>query len=240
MSFRKASSGVSKRRLGAVLLAALVTLTAAVAPPVEGLPAGDLVVSGQIVYGKAAGARRAATVDILKVYAQNPIYMRMKAEGLSETDGARGSKLFTEAQAATNKALAKAAKSARVDVITVPGGVSGGDEPIANLTQNVIDLLPLYHVDGTVLYGSTRNMRAVAELDSDTLLAAIPEYTEYLLLSPNDASYHLLRKKFQDAFKAAVRKAARDGNYDVVAEKGAVTSRLGAVADITPLAIAAL
>ncbi len=221
--------------MGAVLLAAAAMLSLAAVPPVE-----DLVVSGQIVYGKEAGARRAATVDILSVYSHNPIYMHMKAAGLSETDGGRGTKLFIAAQAATNKALARAAKAARVDVITVPGGVSGGEQPIADLTQNVIDLLPVFHCDGKILHGSLRNARAVAELDSDKLLAAIPEYTEYLLLSPNDANYHILRKKFQDAFKHAVRKVARDGNYDVVAEKGAVTSRLGAVADVTAKAILAL
>ncbi len=79
-----------------------------------------LKVTGQVLYGAAAGAQRGAVVDILAVYAQNPVYMRMKGEGLSETDGARGSKLFAEAQAATNKALCKVAKDARVDVITVP------------------------------------------------------------------------------------------------------------------------
>jgi hypothetical protein len=213
----------------------VAVLGIAAAPPPQ-----DLSISGQVVYGSAEGAQRAATVDILKVYAQNPIYMRMKALGLSETDGARGTKLFAEAQSATNKALARAAKAARVDVMTVPGGVSGGDAAISDLTQNVIDMLPLFFIDGSVLFGSENSARTVAELDSEKLLAAIPEYTEYLLLSPNDANYHILRKKFQDAFKEALRKAARDGSYDVVAEKGAVTSRLGAVADITAQAIAAL
>jgi hypothetical protein len=222
-----------------MLIALLAMLSLVAAAPVGRL-AEDLVVSGQVVYGKATGARRAATVDILKVYAQNPIYICMKNAGLSETDGARGGKLFAAAQAATNKALARAAKAGRADVITVPGGVSGGDRPIPDLTQEVIDLLPIYHFEGTVLFGSARVVRSAAELDSDKLLAEIPAYTEYLLLSPNDARYHLLRKEFQDAFKAAVRKAARDGNFDLVAERGTVTCRLGAVDDITLQAIGAL
>jgi hypothetical protein len=199
-----------------------------------------LRVTGQVIYGKAEGAKTAAVADILAVYANNPIYMRMKAEGLSETDGKRGSKLFADAQTATNKALAKVAREAKVDVVTVPDGVKGGAGPIPDLTQRVIDKLPLYHVDGKVVYGDPTNARLIAELDSAALLNAIPAWREVQKLTPNDVDYHLLRKRAQEAFEAAVKKAAGDGHFDAVVERGGVTSRLGPVADITPAAMAAL
>ena len=199
-----------------------------------------LAVTGKIVYGKIEGARTAAVVDILAVYANNPIYMRMKADRLTETDGKRGSKLFAEAQAATNKALAKVALDAKVDVVTVPGGVSGGERPIDDLTQKVIDRLPVYHVEGKLLLGVLANARQIAELDSGLLLGAIPAWRESQKLTENDADYHLLRKRAQEQFEAALKEAAHDGEYDAVVERHAATSRLGPVADLTPAAIAAL
>ena len=202
--------------------------------------ADALAVTGKIVYGKVEGARTAAVVDILAVYANNPIYMRMKADGLSETDGKRGTKLFGEAQAATNKALAKVALEAKVDVVTVPGGVTGGERPIDNLTQRVIDKLPVYYVEGKLLFGLLADARQIAELDSAALLGAIPAWREQQKLTENDADYHFLRKKAQEQFEAAVKKAAHDGEYDAVVEKKGVTSRLGPVADLTPAALAAL
>jgi hypothetical protein len=199
-----------------------------------------LVVTGQILYGSAANAQRGAVVDILAVYASNPIYMRMKAERLSETDGGRGSKLFADAQATTNRSLIKVAKAEKLDVITVPGGLSGGTEPIRDLTAAVIDQLPLYHVDGRVLTGSVTDARIIVELDSAVLLAAIPAWRESQSLTENDVNFHFLRKQAQDAFEHAVKKVARDGGYDAVAEKGCTTCRLGPVADVTQAAIAAL
>lgn len=224
------------RRLAAFAVLGLLLLLAA-AP---GDSADALAVTGKVVYGKADGARTAAVVDILAVYAHNPIYMRMKAEGLSETDGKRGSKLFAEAQAATNKALATVALEGKVDVITVPGGVTGGERPISDLTQRVIDRLPVYHVEGPVLFGAVASARQIAELDSAAVLGAIPAWREAQKLTENDADYHLLRKKAREQFEAAVKKAAQNGEYDVVVEKKGVTCRLGPVADLTPAAIAAL
>ena len=199
-----------------------------------------LQVTGQVLYGSAEGAQRGAVVDILSVYAQNPAYMRMRAEGLSETDGARGSKLFAEAQAGTNRSLVKVARAEKLDVITVPGGLTGGSEPIRDLTAAVIDQLPLYHVEGRVLAGVAAEARLVVELDSNVLLAAIPAWRESQLLTENDANYHFLRKQAQDAFERAVKKVTRDGGYDAVVEKGGVICRLGPVADVTQAAIAAL
>jgi hypothetical protein len=166
--------------------------------------------------------------------------MRMKAEGLSETDGARGSKLFAEAQGCANKALVKVAKAEKLDVITVPGGLSGGTEPIRDLTSAVIDQLPIYYVEGRVLTGSAQDARSIAELDSAALLAAIPAWRESQTLTQDDANWHFLRKQAQDAFEKAVKKVARDNAWDAVVEKGGVTSRLGPVVDATQTAIAAL
>jgi molybdopterin biosynthesis enzyme MoaB len=231
---------VARAAAAGALLACV--LGGAVPPEFAAVPeTGDtLAVTGQVVYGKADGARTAAVVDILAVYANNPIYMRMKAEGLSETDGKRGSKLFADSQAATNKALAKVAREVEVDVVTVPGGVKGGERPIPDLTQKVIDKLPVYHVEGKVVSGNVANARLIAELDSAALLNAIPAWREAQKLTANDVDYHLLRKRAQEQFEAAVKKAAGEGNYDAVVERGGVTSRLGPVADITPAAMAAL
>lgn len=213
------------------LAAALLLLVAAVEA---------LKVTGQVLYGSADNAQRGATVDILSVYARNPAYMRMKAEGLSETDGARGTKLFSEAQGCANKALIKVAKAEKLDVITVPGGLAGGAEPVRDLTASVVDQLPLYFVEGRVLTGSAQDARVIVELDSASLLAAIPAWRESQLLTQDDANWHFLRKQAQDAFEKAVKRLARDNGYDAVVEKGGATSRLGPVADVTQAAIAAL
>jgi len=225
---------MSKHTTGSRILgltAAFLLLVAAVDP---------LKVTGQVLYGSADNAQRGATVNILAVYAQNPAYMRMKAEGLSETDGARGSKLFAEAQGCANRSLIKVAKAERLDVITVPGGISGGADPIRDLTASVIEQLPLFFVEGRVLTGTAVDARTVVELDSAALLAAIPAWRESQQLTQDDANWHFLRKQAQDAFEKAVKKLARDSGYDAVVEKGGATSRLGPVADVTQAAIAAL
>lgn len=226
------TSRVSRAGKRGVLLAGLLlALCAAV---------DALQVTGQVLYGSADKAQHGATVNILSVYAQNPIYMRMKAEGLSETDGARGSKLFAEAQAATNRALVKVAKAEKLDVITVPGGLSGGTDPIRDLTSAVVDQLPVYYVDGKVLTGAAADARTIVQLDSALLLNAIPAWRESQALTENDANWHFLRKQALDAFEKAVKKVARDGGYDAVVEKGCVTCRLGPVADVTQTAVVAL
>ena len=225
---RRTSATVAR---GALLASLLLVLMAAVEA---------LQVTGQVLYGSADKAQRGAVVDIVSVYASNPIYMRMKAERLSETDGGRGSKLFAEAQAVTNKVLVKIARAEKLDVITVKGGLSGGAEPIRDLTSAVIDQLPLYFVEGRVLTGNAADARVVVVIDSAQLLAAIPAWRESQALTENDANWHFLRKQAQDAFEKAVKKVARDGGYDAVVEKGGVTCRLGPVADVTQTAVAAL
>jgi hypothetical protein len=225
-----------RRSLAGLLLGVPVLLLALIAARVPEV----LAVTGQVLFGEAQSAKHAATVDILTVYASNPTYMRMRLEGLSQTDGARGSKLFADAQASTNKALVRAAKAASVDLITVPGGVTGGDAPIPDLTAQVIELLPVYHVEGKVLTGNAVNPRLLAEIDSAQLLAAIPEWRELQGLTEAQPNYHFLRKKAQDKFENALRKVAHDGSFDALVEHGGVTSRLGPVQDVTKQAIAAL
>jgi hypothetical protein len=224
---------------GRALAAAALLLTLLAARHPGALPE-VLKVIGQVVFGTAENAATAATVDILTVYASNPTYMRLRAEGLSQTDGARGSRLFGEAQGSTNKALAKAAKAAGVDVVTVPGGVTGGDAPIADLTAQVIELLPVYHVEGKVLTGSVANARLLAEVASAELLAAIPAWQELQGLTEEQPNYHFLRKKAQDAYEKALLRVSRDGGYDGLVERGGITSRLGPVTDLTRLAISVL
>jgi len=226
------TSRVSRVSGRGVLLAGLLL---ALCAAIDGLQ-----VTGQVLYGSADKAQRGATVNILSVYAQNPMYMRMKAEGLAETDGARGSRLFAEAQAATNRALVKVAKAERLDVITVPGGLLGGTEPIRDLTSAVVDQLPLYYVEGRVLTGAAADARVIVQLDSAALLNAIPAWRESQALTENDANWHFLRKQAMDAFEKAVKKVARDGGFDAVVEKGGVTCRLGPVADVTQTAVVAL
>jgi len=231
---------VRTRQLSGRILMACALLSSLVAARHPEVLAEALEVVGQVLYGSADKATSAATVDIVTVYASNPTYMRMRAEGLSQTDRGRGSKLFADAQASTNKALIKVAKAAKVDVVTVPGGVSGGEKPIADLTAQVIDLLPVYHVEGKVLTGNAVNARMLAEVDSAQVLAAIPALREAQGLTEDQPNYHFLRKKAQDSYEKALIKVARDGNYDALVERGGVTSRLGPVPDLTRLAIAAL
>lgn len=200
----------------------------------------DIVISGQVLFGNPHNARTAAVVDAVTVYANNPAYIRLKAAGLSPSDDDRGRKLFGDAQAVANKALARAATAAGIDVITVPGGVTGGERAIPDLTQNVIDQLPVYYVEGTVAFGNAPSARLMAELDTARALAAIPAWRESTQLTESDANYHFLRRQAQASLEKAVKTAAAEGGYDAVIEVGGVTSRLGPVADLTPAVIAAL
>ena len=224
------------RRLPALLLLVPVLL-AGLSDRAE---AQALQVTGQILYGTAANAHKGGTVDVVAVYASNPAYMRMRANGLSETDQARGTRLFNEAQGAANRALAKVAKANSIDVITIPGGVEGGEAVPVDVTAQVIDQLPLYCVEGKVLAGNARDARVLVQLDPAQLWNAIPAWREAQLLTQNDANYHFLMKQAADQFERAVKKVLRDGGYDGIVETGGVTGRLGPVADVTAAAISAI
>ena len=106
-------------------------------PASASVPAADVEVTGQVVYGTVAGADTAATVDIVEVYNNNPAYMRLKQYGLSETQG-RGKSLFEEARASTNKALAAVARRHGVDVITIPGGVTSDSTTVEMITKGFV------------------------------------------------------------------------------------------------------
>lgn len=201
--------------------------------------AADVVVTGKVLYGSGRDARLVAVADIVQVYNQNPAYMRIKALGLSEGDG-HGRELFEQAQKWSNKALATVARDKGLDVITVPGGVEGSESPPEDVTQAVIDELPAHCIDGNVLHGSAQGGRSVAEVDSQAVLEAIPEYVEWRGLDENDARWHILRKAYLDSFAKALKRAVRDEGLDVVVERGGVTSRLGPVSDVTALVIQAL
>jgi hypothetical protein len=235
-----AEAGERRRDRLVTRLSALVLLVALLgaAPPTA--PGDELEITGQILYdGRTNGADRAAVVDILRVYNHNPIYMYMKSLGLRETDPA-GRPLFALARKATDRALTDVARSRKIDVITVPGGVRGGSHPIPDLTTSVIDRLPVYHVHGTVHYGRAVSAKRIAQLDSRAVLAAIPAYQEARALDQSDARFHLLRRRYLDELNRVVQRAARLGDYDAVVERGGVTSRLGAVPDITSTAIGAI
>lgn len=200
----------------------------------------DLLITGRVFYGEAEGARSVGVVDIRVIYASNPAFLRMKALGLSETDGGRGQHLFDESQVAARRALARIATNNGLDVITEIGGVSGAETEPGDFTQQVIDVLPHFYVEGKLLHGSVRGARTIAEIDSQTLLAAIPSYIEWLGSDPSEARYHILKKDYEDKFAKAARQSAREAGADVVAEKGAATSRHGEVKDITSQAVSVI
>jgi hypothetical protein len=174
--------------------------------------------------------------DIVQVYNNNPAYMRMKALGLSESDGGHGRTLFEQAQKWSNKALATVARDKGLDVITIPGGVEGTDSAPEDVTQAVIDELPLFCIEGNLAQGA----RSVAEVDSQAVLDVIPEYVEWQSLDENDARWHILRKAYLDAFSRALKRTVRDQGLDAVVERGGVTGRLGPVPDVTSAVVEAL
>ena len=214
-------------RAGIALLG--LTLSAVAAEP--------LAVTGQVLYGAAEGAKTGATTDIVAVYGSNPVYMHMKKKGLSETD-ASGAEYFGKAQKTTNTALATVAKGQGVDVVTVPGGVTGGEIPITDLTAAVVEKLPRYYVEpDEVLFGNERDARSIAQVDAQTVLEAIPAWKEAQKLDPSDARYHLLRNRYTQEFNRVVKEAAQAGGYDLVSDRGAVTLRVGTAHDITSTAV---
>ncbi len=63
-----------------------------------------------------------------------------------------------------------------------------------------------------------------AEVDADAVFAEIEEFKRIRdeKIEPGDAKYDLLLSKATRRFKAAVRAAAKDGGYDLVAKIGSV------------------
>jgi Skp family chaperone for outer membrane proteins len=92
-----------------------------------------------------------------------------------------------------------------------------------------------------VYYGDSRAWAKPAEVDPDQVYAKIDEYKEILEkgLKPGDAKYELLLCKASKRFTCAVKKAAKDGTYDLVAKSGAVKG-VEEVPDLTADVIAKL
>lgn len=222
-----------------VWLACLGALLLAVAPLHARDDRAEPSTSGPVYYGEAAGATRFAEVAIREVYAKNPAFMRLRALGLSESDGGRGQELFDAAQSAAKRALARVADNHDLQVIAELGSVQGA-EGVVDRTSEVIDELPHFYVEGKVLQGNARNARQIGELDSQAVLMAIPAFVEAQGLDSNSARFHILQKEYQDRFSDAMRKTARDAGLDSIVEKDAATSRFGAILDVTQQAIQSL
>lgn len=89
-----------------------------------------------------------------------------------------------------------------------------------------------------VYFGNPRQFKKPATVDADRVYRAIPEYQEILEknLTDRDVRYHFLLRKASEKFAAAVRSAAQDGGYDLVAGLRAVvgsTSSAPAIPEIT-------
>ena len=92
-----------------------------------------------------------------------------------------------------------------------------------------------------VYFGDAREWSKPAEVDPDQVYAKIDEYKEILDkgLKAGDPKYDLLMCKASKRFSCAVKKAAKDGTYDLVAKLGAVKG-VDSVPDITSDVIAKL
>lgn len=75
-----------------------------------------------------------------------------------------------------------------------------------------------------VYFGNARDFSKAAEVDPDSVYAEIEEYKKILRdkLQASDPEYGILMSKASKKFLAAVRAAAKDGSYDLVARCGAV------------------
>ena len=215
-------------------------LTSLVLVCLAAAPLDELNISGKVLYrSDVATPTRGAEVDIKEVFANNPAYMRLEALGLS-TSGGHGQELFAEADRSAKKALATVANDNDVHVITVLGGVDGGEVPIADLTEAVIASLPVYCIDGTVFHGSKRATDTVAEMDRQAVWDSIPAYRSWLELDESAADYYFLKEEYQRIYLEGLRRVVRDEGLTVVVELGGVTSRLDPPPDVTDLVISAI
>lgn len=217
------------------LLASLALATLALAAA----PTTDLEVTGTVVYGKAAGATRGAEVDIERIYENNPAFLRIEELGLSKTSG-HGKKLFDEAKRTTKSALAQIASEYDLDVITHLGGVSGGEIDIEEHTDEVIEHLPMFHIDGEILHGNKKATTGVTQMDSQAVLDAIPAYNQWKALDEGDADYYFLQSKYQKQYREALKTVVLEQDANVVVELGGVTSRGDEIPDLTQSVIDAL
>ena len=92
-----------------------------------------------------------------------------------------------------------------------------------------------------VYFGDAAKWEKPAEVDADKVYAKIDEYRQIVDggLKPGDAKYEILMSKASKRFCKAVKKAAKDGGYDLVARIGSVKGVDG-VPDVTADVVAAL
>jgi hypothetical protein len=101
---------------------------------------------------------------------------------------------------------------------------------------------PKKTVDADDVYvGDSKKWDKPAEVDADKVYAKIDEYKQIVddALKPGDAKYEILMSKATKRFRAAVKKSAKDGGYDLVAKIGAVKG-VSTPPDVTSEAIANL
>jgi hypothetical protein len=104
------------------------------------------------------------------------------------------------------------------------------------------DKKPKKSVDpADVYFGDAAKWEKPAEVDPDKVYAKIEEYKEIVDqgLKPGDAKYEILMCKASKRFTKAVKKAAKDGTYDLAAKKGSVKG-VDSVPEITDDVIADL
>ena len=232
---------ISRRFLSAattLLLMVVIAVPALALAPETGL--SELTIDkATVVFGPLSNPTRGAEVDINEVYGNHPAFMRLQELGLDRADG-RGKKLFNQAKKSVKSALAKVADSEDLHVITHLGGVSGGEIEIADQTAAVIDLLPVYHIDGSLWAGKAKARDNVAEMDKEAVLQAIPAYRDWLNLDPDDTQYHFLKADWDKIFQRALKSVVLGESLEAVVQTGGVTSRLEPAPDITDMVIAAI
>ena len=94
---------------------------------------------------------------------------------------------------------------------------------------------------GAVYFGDAKKWDKPAEVDADKVYGKIDEYKQIVEqgLKPGDAKYEILMTKASTKFTCAVKKAAKDGSYDLVARLGSVKG-VESVPNITDDVIAKL
>ncbi len=126
-------------------------------------------------------------------------------------------------------------------------GRGEGGIAVLGVTGRMADKAPQYRVDdpSLVYLGNPRLFKKPCAVSADTVYRAIPEYREILEknLTDKDVRYHFLMKKASEKFSKAIRDAATDGSYDLVAGVGAVSpanADTPAVPDVTTTVIGKL
>lgn len=119
--------------------------------------------------------------------------------------------------------------SSRFD--TSSGTAYAADEKDAEKPKKSVDAKDVY-------VGDAAKWEKPAEVDAAKIYAKIDEYKEIVDkgIKPDDPKYDLLMCKASKRFRCALKKAAKDGSYDIVAKIGTVKGVDG-VPDITSTAI---